>query len=471
MKTKKLLTIAAMACVALNFTSCKDEEFDLSFENCVKEISANIEDGYVTKSNYLYKSGLVDISLKNNMKDNVKSDYNVFIGTSKDSMEEMLSYYELKPLTEYTLIYIPYIIHNVDTVFGDKKELKIYFIPDYDLLLTADYGDGEIAANIKWELKYSYYDKNLKKDITSSCDSLTITEMSAFLSTTFDTVYKREKVIIPKEEKTCYIKQGGTYNNPDFPAYNYKYWRDGKTIMRYEPIIYRVYVNIDFKVGDKALSANNTINTIFLDKQQCVCDKDLNIYRISKFGNKIWTVDNYIGVYNRSNTNLLNIVSPFWGDNECLLLCDNEFNDNIEGYHIATNKDWEDLESFLGIEFPSDSIPFISDNLFSGDSSMNKYFSTKGAWNELLSLCGWNDVNGDPLMYQGAFNALPIGIYVSDKIGVMYANSVDSYVIKGLYNMCAYTPCSSGATRIITNHGITKLKKRVYRTGIRFVKD
>lgn len=493
MNTKHLLLAAtATAFVALNFTSCKEDEFDLSFENCVEKVSPiSISDGDTIRSKTIGFQGASAI-----IKDGlwmVRCNSLTYIGLSKDKMKLFSGKkIDLQPFVTYYIESTPYIVHDNDTVFGEKQEIKFYSIPKTELVLTADYGDGDIAANIHWKLRYYYEeeDKYVRPD-PNAYEELqhtyydydgTPSAVNVSLITSYDTTYSKDALDFPVDVDSCYIKQGGTYGKPDYPAYIYRYWKDGKTIMYYDPVIYDFCFNIKIPLGEEEFSVKDTIRSILMDKSNCVCDYEFNIYRTTKIGNKVWTIDNFRGhvkdsydgaIYHRE-------VSPFYGRRECLYESHRKFN-SIQGYHVATENDWNDLENFYGIVYPDNEEELsltdrdIQQKLFREDSSLQKYFSTGGAWFKLLSAFGWQDDNGDFVNEQGAFNAIPAGFEV-DSTCQGINGSYKHIEIKGVYRVAVIHSYGNNATRIISRHyeGIAKCAPSGLRdnlVSIRFVKD
>lgn len=432
MNAKHLLLATAAAFVALNFTSCKEDEFDLSFENCVEKVSPiSISDGDTIRSKTIYlKSSSVII--KDGIK-NVKGKCLLYVGTSKDKMELLSNgEIELQPFATYYVESTPFIVHDGDTVFGEKQEIKFYSIPKAELALTADYGDGEIAANIHWKLQYHYEeeDKQERYNTHTYYDYKgTPSFVSVNLITNYDTTYNKAVLDFPTDTDSCYIKQGGTYGKPDYPAYIYRYWKDGKTIMYYDPVIYDFCFNINIPLGDGEYNIKDTIRSILMDKSNCTCDWDFNIYRIAKIGNKVWTIDDYRGSTRSSNTGdiLHGKVIDFYGYNEYLynplytgygnIVNDGKKAGYIKGYHEADEEDWKDLMTYFGINLNSDTLRLLYDvhdgvcsKLEMTDTSMNHYFTTSGAVQELFSSYGWTDSDGNLTeTYQGVFNAVPKG--------------------------------------------------------------
>lgn len=442
MKTKKLLTIAAMACVALNFTSCKDEEFDLSFEKCVSEVDAiKIKDG----DTICKRSINLKMPVYTNY-ESVKGRSLIKVGTSKENMSVVgATSIELEPFAIYYVEATPYIVHGNDTTFGDTQEIKFYSIPKHDLALTADYGDGEIAANIHWKLQYYYEDEDEtvyeattdnpfekgfspyehKRHKYYECNNLA-TMINVNLITSYDTVYSKNAMTFPANVDSCYIAQGGTRERPDYPAYIYRYWKDGKTIMHYDPVIYDFCFDVAVPVGESTISVKDTIRGILMDKQNCVCDYEFNIYRIAKIGNKVWTLDDYRGsTRNKITSEILGKywLIDFYGYNEYLynplytgygnIVNDGKKARYIKGYHEADEEDWKDLIAYFGMNAKTDTLRWdkgICQKLENADTTLSHYFSNGGAVQELFSAYGWTDSNGNLIeTYQGVFNAIPKG--------------------------------------------------------------
>lgn len=490
MNTKHLLLAAtATAFVALNFTSCKEDEFDLSFENCVEKVSPiSISDGDTIRSKTIGFQGASAI-----IKDGlwmVRCNSLTYIGLSKDKMKLFSGKkIDLQPFVTYYIESTPYIVHDNDTVFGEKQEIKFYSIPKTELVLTADYGNKEIAANIHWKLRYYYEeeDEYVHPDPYTEAELQrtyydyegTPSSVNVNIITNYDTTYNKDALDFPVDVDSCYIRQDGTREKPDYPAYIYRYWKDGKTIMYYDPVIYDFCFNIKIPLGEEKFSVKDTIRSILMDKSNCVCDHEFNIYRTKKIGNKVWTIDNFRGHIKNSNGKQYDPdVSPFYGGRECLYTLFDAFN-YIQGYHVATENDWNDLENFYGIVYP-DNMGTLADQdvqqkLFREDTALQKYFSTVGAWSELLSAFGWQDDNGDFVNEQGAFNAVPAGFEVDSTCQGSYGSYIHAE-IKGVYRVAVIHSAYNTNARIISWHykGIAKCDPDamgIQLGSIRFVKD
>ncbi|MBR4620358.1 MAG: hypothetical protein IKO46_05195 [Salinivirgaceae bacterium] len=446
MNAKHLLLAATAAFVASNFMGCKEKEkeddFDYTFENCVKSVSSmEINDGDTIRSKTIYlKSSSVII--KDGIK-NVKGKCLLYVGTSKDKMELLSNgEIELQPFAKYYVESTPFIVHDGDTVFGEKQEINFYSIPKHELALTADYGDGEIAANIHWKLQYYYENEDTKGYGRMSDNPLSpyfyyndqyiehkyyqytgaLSPISIRLVTNTDTTYNKNSIEFPSNVDSCYITQGGTREKPDYPAYIYRYWNDGKTLRYYDPVIYDFCFNINIPLGDGEYNIKDTIRSILMDKSQCVCDYEFNIYRTTKIGNKIWTIDDYRGsTFSTVAGNWHGKSVDFYGCNEYLYnTVVTGYGDGgyIKGYHESNEDDWRDLMMCLGINV-SDTFDLGEQECLkieNTDTSMCHYFASSGAVQELFSAYGWTDSNGNLIeSYQGFFNAVPKGAYYLTK--------------------------------------------------------
>lgn len=472
MNTKHLLLAATAAFVALNFIGCKEkDDFDYTFENCAYFWGIHIESSYTDGRMEYYQifnaeTVIVhgnrvkiyqDVQRKTKL-DDVETGSIISLGTSKNDMtiipdDELIP---IKPFMVYYIESIPFIVHNSDTSFAEKQFYKFYSIPNHKLDLTADYGDGEIAANIHWQIKYSYDGLGISHtEFLNINYNGPITAIKVSMTTDVDTSYNKNVIDFPVNIDSCYITPGGTREKPDFPAYINKYWKDGKTIMRYEPIIYNVNVTATVPVGDTSINVSNNIKTILMDRQQCVCDNDFNIYRIAKFGNKVWTIDDCI-----INSSERGVKSDFYGGNNYFY--DVDYSYEVPGYHMATKEDWNELFDYFEMERPSTSIGLrdgYMEKLLAKDTSMQKYFSNKGNWEYLLSQYGWSD---SEKIYSnvadGLFNAVPAGVY-----------NIETHKIEGEYEFASLY-CRGGSL-IISRHyqGVALISN--IRGSTRLVKD
>jgi len=220
--------------------------------------------------------------------------------------------------------------------------------------------------------------------------------------------------------------------------------------MYYAPVIYDFRFNIKIPLGEEEFSVKDTIRSILMDKSNCTCDWDFNIYRIAKIGNKVWTIDDYRGSTRSSSTGkpiLHGEVIDFYGYDEYLYnpmyqgYGDSKY---IKGYHEANEEDWKDLMAYLGINLNADTLKFSADdNIFlkleKADTSLSHYFTNNGSVQELFSAYGWTDSSGNLTeTYQGVFNAIPKGNkdnshYGQGKYAFFRFNSIICYIISKDY--------------------------------------
>jgi len=415
MKAKKLLITAVMAFVAVNFIGCKEEEKEYTWEDCIEKVNEKLADGSVFYSDVLNKTDVVSVNAYYEKRKEIETGSEVSIGTSENNMTRLTEQgYALEPFTLYYIKYKPYFVYGKDTTFNEEKTVKIYATPRANLeLKDVDYGIGEPALNIHWGLLTENGNNIVEKD----CYEGKVSSVKVYMTTDDVVAYNREPIEFSTNTDSCYITQGGTYEKPDFPAYIIKYWKDGKKIIRYLSVKYDIKVEVAIKVGDKDFVYTGSIKNILMDKQQFVCDVEFDIYRIAKIGNQTWTIDNTYPIFDEKKEHQPPTLSAFYGETEVFYSFKGIRSVAIPGYKMAEEKDWDELLAYYGIKMPQEIIGREIDKLLAKDTSMQKYFTTEGNWDYLLSEFGWKDDDGNDLRIEsGVFNALPTGIILEDNM-------------------------------------------------------
>lgn len=409
MNERRLLALLMLALVSFGFIACEEED-EYSWDNCIERVSTPLKDDYTIYSQVLNKDEVVEVIARKGM-DKIETGCEMSIGTSKDNMTKLTDQdYTLAPFSQYYVTYTPYFKNGDNIIYGEEKTVKINAIPPGKYFeARLNYGDGESAANIHWKVMYQYDGEETYKRYDGPVKFVSVT-----LSSDENVQYKKEPIEFPAETDSCYISESS-----DVPAYTYRYWKDGKAVMRYFPIVYNFNVKVTIPIGeDGYYNFHETLKGILLDKQRFICDKDYNLYRIAKIGDQIWTIDNAISLKKIDKDASYTVAtSNFYGGDE-FFFRDWNWISPISGYHQAYDKNWDELFSYYNIEMPQEKIPYNDEEiekLLAHDPSMQKYFSTSKNWDSLLSEIGWQDGNDNSLaLKSGVFNVMPTGIVKLD---------------------------------------------------------
>lgn len=373
MKTKprNLLTIAAMAFVVLNFTSCKEEGETLQekAERLKGSCSYSINHVSITDNRLIeINSTETHIDTRNITDKNYEVSYDLYLGTSVDNME-LIDPQKIN--TEYFNMYYAQIIeyvtsnnerYDIDTIGVFKLLCMPYGQLYYETHCGAG-GDGEFSNSIQVKLfSYDQYDVSLSYlDADFSYDLVLTPGM--FINGSFNASDTIESVTyaVSSPDHSILLK-GGRYPYADLPAYsvssngavkiigykcdaeNFKLIVGNDTIerqvLRTSEIEDRPYLH----KGDKFFIMCDTANYAY--------DYDYGLYYKKHIGNKRFV-----------NCKLYNISDKI-----------------IDNYETVTNDIMLDIEETYGIEKSSLSDYYIIDNpsAFSGFTNKRKELENKG---------------------------------------------------------------------------------------------
>ncbi len=269
---------------------------------------------------------------------------------------------------------------------SEPEIVHFYYVPNIKFNLSRDFDSGKYATTIKWNIDlsrkvaysdsyYGYYDVaiplsddkrkqiGITIDITSDeapCDAKPIT-----LTGDVDSIYVTKNF----DNSTFYTKHTVYDTINGYNSYMYE-----------EAYRYTFNVNVKIPVGSKTIELSKTIKSILIDKDQYAIDDELNIYNIVKIGNDVWTIDNYRGekvshslsFYEKYANAGFYFYSDYGSINEHI----------INGYHVATESDWKNMESYLGMKYTEKyDIPNYS-KVFKGDdvTTYADYFAKNIPW-------------------------------------------------------------------------------------------
>ncbi len=445
----KLFTLTFFA---LNFAGCKENHW---YDDVIDDDWIRYYGNEIIDSESINKNDMFHAIYCSNVK---VVDCKISIGTSKENMTELTEQsYKLEPFSQYWVTYNPFVYYGNDTIYGEEETRKYYAIPtDCKLHIDVDYGNGEPAINLHCNLLYWYtYNYN---ESEHQCYNGNVSSAHIAIWPDDNTTYKMDTIKFPIDTDSCCITQGGTFDNPEIPAYTIKYWEDGKTVMRYLPVVYNIEATVTITVGDKDFAYTERIKDILMDKQKFTCDEDFNIYRVAKIGNQIWTIDNAYPITERLCEGDQILTSNFYGGCEYLfeLFYEKYYHETKLGFHTAWDEDWMELLSYYGIQFPEKSISYEDfDKMYAHDTCMQKYFSSEGNWECLLSDFGWKYNEGyikDTTLV--GFNALPIGGYTiyRDNSGIVCGEDEFAMFKMGYNKLLIISSFYNGIARYNNSH-------------------
>ncbi len=352
--------------------------------------------------------------------ENLKVSYVYYIGTSADDLVQTSAEVTLEPFTQY------FWRAQAKTQGGEGEmtELRTFYcIPD-TLELTSNNGYGDWAAVIHW-------------DNADKFKSVTIT------ATPDHEGYSLESQTVESGADSCYFKT----IKPENDAYTH-WWDEAKGIY-YEPVIYTFNVEAVAQVGDKSFTFNSSVKEILLDNEYEVRDHEFNVYRMQRIGSQTWLADDLRVTTFLDGSPIQGITTSTLESGATGLLyhtdCIYKLTSVLpKGYHLSTNEDWLELESFYGVttdsvpEFPNYSPNYLRLDTTFSSSYFNKYRFVVGEEQHIGTFlqcgCGvWKKTNEtNQSGERTAFNAMPFGMTMGDQntnhISALYfAGRRDSY--------------------------------------------
>ena len=260
-----------MAIIA-TFNSCKEDEYEFKLpEKTIKAIKvkngAVIEDTLI-KDSYQLRAG-------------TSVHDNIFIGTSIDNLESLYENYKLKPYTKY---YWKIVVTDGDNS-AETDILKFYCVPKFPVEVKNE-DEDDWSATVKWKKYEQFGDTRITLVPDSECD------------------YDKAPIAVTKGESLCRIS-AGPLQTPKYAIYH-QWWDDSKR-QYYEPVIYDFTVNADCEFDDTVITAQSTAKGIFLNKSVAVADKQYNVYKIGKIGNRVWMLEDLRGTLDLSGYDDYNI--------------------------------------------------------------------------------------------------------------------------------------------------------------------
>lgn len=472
--------VAALA-LLVAFNSCKKED---EFEFPHEDIKLLVEDGKVF-TNY--------DEIVNTRFTNVEPEVScVFVTTTPEYNATSGSWRVdntsveggFKPYTKYYW-YLSAVDKNGE--YGYSEIRSFYYVPAPKIDIHNVKGDW--AAVVKWE----------KNDFLLSVQTIT-------LKPDKDCKYDSNPISVPAGQDSCYIS-AGTLDNQKYQIYHN--WWDEAHGKYYEPVIYDFELVMRYIIEGDTVSVAAKQKGIFLNTDGYVADRDLNVYRYEKIGNRIWMLDDLR--MKLDNNNLYYTVRLESGL-EMILYADYQdlyyynYIENLipQGFHLATHEDWLDLEAHFSVEnvdslweqyaklnvgvyqyiADADGVNKYSYDIWPDALSIYDHYNGKGSHirDYLIADNEWIDFNDSSKKLKGnhIFYAHPAGIpYISDfdnmtienpyvGYGVAFCTSSEHYC--GNIKRILWSG-SDGICKIQTRHEYDKNKLDVLYSLWRCVKD
>ena len=463
MNTNIFKTAFATLALLVAFNSCKEkeEEFEFPYE----EVEILVEDGTVftsfdelasthfsKKDVSIYVTETPDYSATNGKP--IVDDWSIDGG--------------IKPYTKYYW-YLKAEDKNGKRGFSEIR--SFYYIPAPETDIHNVKGDW--AAVVKWG----------KDDYLLSVSTIT-------LKPDKDCKYDNTPISVPAGQDSCYIS-AGDLGNQKYQIYHN--WWDEANGKYYEPVIYDFELTILYRIGNDTVTSFVTQKGIFLNTDGYVADKEFNVYRYGKIGNRIWMLDDLrIKTHDTTLYHTVKLESgleivlydyiPEWEQEEII----------PKGFHLATEDDWFDLEAHFGVKEKDEENHWeyvyvhggVGANEFIADAegvnkndyeysdfdyhSIYDWYSGKGSKirDYLIADNEWKDINDATKKLNGncIFNAHPAGIpYKTDK---NYENPYIGYGVAFYPNRLLWSGCDG-----ICRMNIVSEKKSIIYMLHRCVKD
>ena len=317
--------IAALALLVV-FNSCKKEDDEFKFPT--GDIQLTLEDETVFTSlddleKAVFYSG-----------ENADMHSLLYVGISPDSCKSNVSFNKLKPFEKYYWYVLVRDKKNPDNIA--KSEIRTFYYVTTPKITKVYNPEGDWATILKWE----HNDYLKKATVTLTPDK--------------DYQYDKTPIVVDAAQDSCYISAGGEFDSK-YTVYH-QWWDDSKA-QYYEPVIYNFNVTFEGEIdGHTFALTNDSVKYIFLDRAKYAADKQFNVYRMGRIGNRTWLLEDLRGIPTY-RTHYLVVTSPL-GFKACAyeygcsdnIISGEEIDIIPEGCHLATDDDWQDLEYTYGAE-------------------------------------------------------------------------------------------------------------------------
>ena len=399
--------IAALALLVV-FNSCKKEE-EYEFPDSIKLLVA--DDTVFTSINDLQSTSFFNGNAF--LYITATPDYNgksVSV-TTKKHIYNIQEDFGIKPYTKY---YWYLQASNYDKRYSQIR--SFYYIPALEIDIHNVEGDW--AAVMNWENSETFEDVQVTLTPDKNCK------------------YDKNPITIPAGQDSCYIS-AGSLGNQKYQIYHN--WWDEANGKYYEPVVYDFNLTVNCNIDGRIFPISATKKGIFLNTDGYVADRDFNVYRYGKIGNRIWMLDD---LRMKLEDTTLYYTAKLESGLELVLYGNYlHFANKVlkelipKGFHLSTVDDWLDLEKHFGVEdteectasiFNPNSYKFIADadgivkyewwyvNTQVGHTTIYDHYIGKGSKirDYLISDNEWKDINDASKKLKGShiFNAHPAGI-------------------------------------------------------------
>lgn len=412
MKRKFLTTAIAALALMVTFNSCKKDDDKPSFP--AEDIKLLIDDGRV----FAKQDSLRDEYFYSGEKEGYSD--RIAVGTSPDNLGS-ISLSDVEPFTKYYWCVRVRDRKNPNPDEYIESEVRSFYYVTPPQITKIYNVEGDWAAIVKWE--QSDYMKATKLTLTPDKDCK----------------YDNTPIDLSAMTDSCYISAGSEFDSK-YAVYH-QWWNDSKA-QYYEPVVYGFNVVYEGEIDGHSFSVtSDTAKYIFLDRAKYAADMQFNVYRMGQIGNYTWLLEDLRGYvvnhipdkeHDYSYYTSLQLTSPigFKARAYCYDVMDYKsiYSQIIpEGFHLATDGEWQDLEYTYGTEKKHNSNYTIWDGHLSNYAYTYYYkdaydFYTKdtisyiGQKNQLLykviSDKEWikPDSIKTPLNGEGTFNIRPYGV-------------------------------------------------------------
>ena len=328
MKRSFLTTAFALLAMTIVFNSCEDEEkFDFPYDG----IKLLVKDGAVISN----MSSIVQDTFcyRQNWKYDVTS---VCIGTSPDNCINIGSV-DVIPYTKYYWYVEAY---DNETGLSANSEIRAFYYVPIPNNIEIHNVNGDWATVIKWEHNDAFEGGSVTMTPDKDCN------------------YDKAPIEVPVGQDSCYIS-AGDLSNQKYQIYHN--WWDEANGKYYEPVVYDYKLTLNCNIDGELIPVSTSIKGIFLNTDGYVADSLFNVYRYAKIGNRTWMLDDLrfkmdVKTIDRrySNEHYYRQITLESGL-EMVVYSSEAYPLMKEymipkGFHLATNEDWEDLETHFGVE-------------------------------------------------------------------------------------------------------------------------
>ena len=399
MKRKILTTALALMALTFTFNSCKEDDP----EPKKKDNEFPYDKVKITETDSMVFSSIDEINNFEFWNENYEDiRVKMFVGKYPEP-DSLNSYRKLEPNTKYywclqTERETPggYILTS------EKSEIRSFYYVTAPKI-TVHNVEGDWAAVVTWE------HNDMLKDAT-----ITLTPDK-------DCEYDKTPIIVSAAQDSCYISAGSEFSKK-YAVYH-QWWDDSKA-QYYEPVIYDFTATFSGEIdGIPYTVATEPVKYIFLDRAVYAADKQFNVYRMGQIGNRTWLLDDL-----RGEISIHNIFTSPMGFKTGFYPTSNEperFGVIPEGFHLASDDDWQDLEYTYGIDkqdcnnYKEMNTFDISNSKVEGetwfDDEKNDTIKYVGQnvdiTQKLMSKNEWNTIDSSETIIDGwgTFNARPFG--------------------------------------------------------------